>query len=136
MAENSFSTVDSKILELYISGTVTMTPSNTGSPSYTVTAGGYQETVMFPSALAFRPALIAYFKFPFELTSGSKYIYTTEPQLLPYISSLSSTTTLASFFVEIRTDSIVFHYNQHTNTDFEVEPNIEFTYYLYTEKAS
>lgn len=123
-----------KIVE---SGTATVTPTNTGAPNYTVASGGYSTTVTLTNPTGNRPAVVAFFTFPFALTSGTIQIYTTNPQALPYTAVLSAGNVSATFFYEITTTTVKFWYNQYTaSVDFGVTPNITFTYYIMQETSN
>lgn len=123
---------EQNVFKIVKSGTATLTPSNTGSPLYTVANGGYTLTVNFDD-IGGTPGVVAFFQYPYSLTSGSYTIFTTNKQSMPYLGVLSTGTPIGQFFYEVTSSTIKFYYNQFTSIDFGVTPNIVFSYFILQE---
>ena len=123
---------EQNVFKIVASGTATLTPPNTGSPLYTVSNGGYTLNVPIPDTGG-TPGIVAFFEYPYALTSGSYTIFTTEKQSMPYLGVLSTGTPIGQFFYEVTSTNLKFYYNQFTNIDFGVTPNITFSYFVLQE---
>lgn len=124
------------VLKVLASGTTVLTPTNTGAPNYTISTGGYFQSVTFENPDGGTPGVIAFFTSPDPLSSGGAYYLTGNPQTLPVIFTIGAVTMIFSYDVPSPTEARFQVGLIGASLNWNSPPDFSFTYYILQETAN